>query len=211
MLKQVTLRFGLLAVTAAGLLLATARLSAGLAGDSPPLSGAVADFNRIDPPLPAPGAAFRDGAGKVLHLADFRGKVVLLNVWATWCAPCRAEMPSLDRLQATMGGEGLVILPVSLDRGGGPVVAVYYGQHDITHLGVYLEGKGGLSQALRIGGVPMSYADRPRGESGGQPRGRDAMGCARIPRPHPVLSGAAAGDAAGRVADPARRLSSRRR
>ena len=161
MLKRVTLRFslrfGLLAVTAAGLLLATARLSAGLAGDSPPLSGAVADFNRIDPPLPAPGEAFRDGAGKVLHLQDFRGKLVLLNVWATWCAPCRAEMPSLDRLQATMGGEGLVIVPVSLDRGGGPVVAVYYGQHDITHLGVYLEGKGGLSQALRIGGVPMSY------------------------------------------------------
>jgi thiol-disulfide isomerase/thioredoxin len=161
MLKRLTLRFGLrsclLAVAAAGLLLAAARLSAGLAGDSPPLSGAVADFNRIDPPLPAPGEAFRDGAGKVLHLQDFRGKVVLLNVWATWCAPCRAEMPSLDRLQATMGGEGLVILPVSLDRGGGPVVAVYYGQHDITHLGVYLEGKGGLSQALRIGGVPMSY------------------------------------------------------
>ncbi|HEY8014436.1 MAG TPA: TlpA disulfide reductase family protein, partial [Dongiaceae bacterium] len=138
-------------------MLATAPLSRALAGDSPPISGAVSDFSRIDPPLPAPGASFRDGAGKVLHLADFRGKVVLLNVWATWCAPCRAEMPSLDRLQATMGGEGLVILPVSLDRGGGPVVAVYYGQHDITHLGVYLEGKGGLSQALRIGGVPMSY------------------------------------------------------
>ena len=88
MLKRVTLRFGLrfglLAVTAAGLLLATARLSAGLAGDSPPLSGAVADFNRIDPPLPAPGEAFRDGAGKVLHLQDFRGKVVLLFFWATW-------------------------------------------------------------------------------------------------------------------------------
>jgi thiol-disulfide isomerase/thioredoxin len=150
------LRLGLMAITAAGLLFAGARLSASRAGDAP-LTGAVADFNRIDPPLPAPGAAFRDSAGKELHLADFRGKVVLLNVWATWCAPCRAEMPSLDRLQAKLGGEGLLVLPLSLDRGGGPVVAVYYGQHGITHLGVYLSGQGGLQNVLKIGGVPTSF------------------------------------------------------
>ncbi|HEX4568793.1 MAG TPA: TlpA family protein disulfide reductase, partial [Dongiaceae bacterium] len=150
MLKQSVLRFsvrlGFLGVIAAAFALGGAWLSASLAGDAP-LTGAVADFNRIDPPLPAPGDAFKDSAGKELHLADFRGKLVLLNVWATWCAPCRAEMPSLDRLQAKLGDEGLLVLPLSLDRGGGPVVAVYYGQHDITHLGVYLAGQGGLQNA----------------------------------------------------------------
>ena len=160
MVKQSVLRFsvrlGFLGVIAAAFALGGAWLSASLAGDAP-LTGAVADFNRIDPPLPAPGDAFKDSAGKELRLADFRGKLVLLNVWATWCAPCRAEMPSLDRLQAKLGDEGLLVLPLSLDRGGGPVVAVYYGQHDITHLGVYLAGQGGLQNALKIGGVPTSF------------------------------------------------------
>ena len=127
------------------------------AGGAPPVAGSVANFSRIDPPRPAPDASFRDSAGKTLRLADFRGKLVLLNIWATWCAPCRAEMPSLDRLQARLGGKGLVVLPLSLDRGGGPAVAVFYGQQDITHLGVYLDGKGARPGALKIDGVPASF------------------------------------------------------
>src|SRR5215813_5982396 len=99
------LKRSILVALMAGLLVVGGLMAVSRAGSQPPLSGAVADFSRIDPPLPAPGAAFRDSAGKVLHLADFRGKVVLLNIWATWCAPCRAEMPSLDRLQASLGGD----------------------------------------------------------------------------------------------------------
>ncbi len=145
-------RLVLLAVIASGLPVLQA-----LPDDAPQPSGAVANFSRIDPPLPAPEAAFRDSAGKTLHLSDFRGKLVLLNIWATWCAPCRAEMPSLDRLQASLGKDGLVILPLSLDRGGGPAVAVFYGQQNITHLGVYLAGQDALQEALKINGVPTSF------------------------------------------------------
>ena len=65
---------------------------------------------------------FVDGDGRDLTLADFRGRVVLLNVWATWCAPCREEMPTLDRLQAQLGGDDFHVLPLSIDRAGlGPV------------------------------------------------------------------------------------------
>src|SRR5581483_11124611 len=144
----------LLAMIAAALLAAP---GSAVRADDAPASGAVANFSRIDPPRPAPAGAFRDGAGKTLHLADFRGKLVLLNIWATWCAPCRAEMPSLDRLQASLGKDGLVILPLSLDRGGGPAVAVFYGQQNITHLGVYLAGQDALQEALKINGVPTSF------------------------------------------------------
>jgi thiol-disulfide isomerase/thioredoxin len=147
----------LLAVPLAALVAATVLVSPAKPDEDPPAGGSVANFSRINPPLPAPGAAFRDSAGKEIHLADFRGKLVLLNIWATWCAPCRAEMPSLDRLQAKLGGEGLLVVPVSLDRGGGPVVAVFYGQHAIGHLGVYLDGKGALESALKINGVPTSF------------------------------------------------------
>jgi thiol-disulfide isomerase/thioredoxin len=167
MLKRSILLAGPLAI----LVTAAVFESPAKAGDNPPLAGSVANFSRIDPPLPAPGEAFRDSAGKEIHLADFRGKLVLLNIWATWCGPCRAEMPSLDRLQAKLAGEGLVIVPVSLDRGGGPVVAVFYGQHAIVHLGVYLDGKGSLESALKVNGVPTSFLIDRRGRMVGSLEG----------------------------------------
>ncbi len=158
MLKRAFLLAVPLAALLAAALITVAPSPAARAGSLPPIGGSVANFSRIDPPLPAPGEAFKDGSGKTLSLADFRGKLVLLNLWATWCAPCRAEMPSLDRLQATLGGEGLAVLPLSLDRGGGPVVALFYGRQEISHLGVYVAGTGGgLPGALQIGGLPTSF------------------------------------------------------
>src|ERR1700751_4778203 len=104
MLKRLALLAALAAIAAA---------PAALAGQAPALTGSVADFSRIDPPLPAPGDAFKASAGRSLHLADFRGKVVLLNIWATWCGPCQSEMGSLDRLEANLGGADFIVLPVS--------------------------------------------------------------------------------------------------
>jgi thiol-disulfide isomerase/thioredoxin len=138
-------------------LAATAASSAALAGQTVPLTGSVADFSRIDPPLPAPGEAFKDSGGRTLHLADFRGKVVLLNIWATWCGPCKAEMGSLDRLEATLGGADFIVLPVSIDRSGGPAVALFYNQRDLTHLGVYLDARSALADRMGIDGVPTSF------------------------------------------------------
>src|SRR6185295_10152314 len=70
----------------------------------PPITGAMAQFILSRPPRPAPVAEFQDADNNSASLLDFGGKVVLLNVWATWCAPCVEEMPALDRLQAELGG-----------------------------------------------------------------------------------------------------------
>ena len=73
------------------------------AGQAPPLLGAFGDnFTLFDPPVPAPPETFAALDGARVGLADFKGRVVLLNFWATWCAPCIREMPSLDRLQAAL-------------------------------------------------------------------------------------------------------------
>ena len=149
MLKRLALLAALAAVLAS---------PAALAGQTPlPLTGSVADFSRIDPPLPAPGDAFRDSAGRSLHLADFRGKVVLLNIWATWCGPCQSEMGSLDRLQATLGGADFTVLPLSIDHGGGPAVALFYAERELTHLGVYLDSRSAIADRMGVDGVPTTF------------------------------------------------------
>ena len=81
---------------------------------------------------------FVDGAGRDLTLEDFRGRVVLLNIWATWCVPCREEMPTLDALQARLGGDDFHVLPLSIDRAGLKVVRRFYDEIGIQHLGMYL-------------------------------------------------------------------------
>jgi cytochrome c biogenesis protein CcmG, thiol:disulfide interchange protein DsbE len=66
----------------------------------------------------APDFALKDADGKVVHLADYKGKVVLLNVWATWCEPCRVEMPSIEKLHREFGPHGLAVVAVSVDDPG---------------------------------------------------------------------------------------------
>jgi thiol-disulfide isomerase/thioredoxin len=67
-------------------------------------------------PRAAPATVFTDGAGKPHTLADFKGQVVVMNLWATWCAPCKAEMPTLAKLQAAYATQPLKVLPISVDR-----------------------------------------------------------------------------------------------
>jgi len=75
----------------------------------------AAPFARLAAPKTLPDLRFVDATGRTLSLADFRGKVVLLNIWATWCAPCRVEMPSLERLHKKLAGTDFRIVAVSVD------------------------------------------------------------------------------------------------
>jgi thiol-disulfide isomerase/thioredoxin len=77
--------------------------------------GEVAAVNVAKSPLKVPDLAFRDAGGKPLTLADFRGRTVLLNLWATWCVPCRKEMPTLDALEGKLGSEGFQVVAVNID------------------------------------------------------------------------------------------------
>jgi len=106
-------------------------------------------------PAPLPDITFRNREGHRFRIADFRGQVVLLNIWATWCAPCREEMPALDRLQATLGGSEFVVLPVSIDRDGVPAVSEFYSEHGIQHLGLYVADEDPAA-ALAIVGIPTT-------------------------------------------------------
>lgn len=107
-------------------------------------------------PRALPPIAFQDGKGRPVTLADFRGKAVLLNVWATWCAPCREEMPSLDRLQKALGGPAFEVVAVSIDTGGAAVVERFYKEVGIGALAIYVDPTMRAAGELRTPGVPTT-------------------------------------------------------
>ena len=107
------------------------------------------------PPQPAPEVAFTDAAGNPASLADFRGKPAVINLWATWCAPCLREMPSLERLQARLDGR-LTVAAVSQDRGGAAVVEPFVARLGLEKIKVYLDPKSAVGRAFGVRGLPTS-------------------------------------------------------
>ena len=107
-------------------------------------------------PQPAPAAEFKTAAGKRLTLADFRGRVVLLNIWATWCGPCRSEMPSLDRLQGQHRHDGLAVLTVSVDSDGSLAVRRFFEQSGIHNLTPYLDADNATARAFGAHAIPTT-------------------------------------------------------
>lgn len=97
---------------------------------------------------PLPAFAFADAEGRPLRLADFAGKVMLVNLWATWCPPCIAEMPDLDALQARLGGDRFQVVAVSLDRGGIAQVQRWFERNEIGALAAYAADPAQFGNAL---------------------------------------------------------------
>ena len=114
------------------------------------------EFIPSAPNLPAPGTAFADDTGRSVRLADFRGRVVLVNLWATWCQPCIREMPALDRLAAAMKGTDFAVVLISQDRGGAHVVGPFLQQLGLKVLQTYLDPKSAVGQAFAVRGLPTS-------------------------------------------------------
>jgi thiol-disulfide isomerase/thioredoxin len=123
---------------------------------SPDTSANPLALSVLDQPRPLPEIRFADDQGHELTLADFRGRAVLLNIWATWCAPCRVEMPTLDRLHARFGGKDFLVIPLSIDREGVAAVKPFYEKLGLEKLGIYVDPSGKGSRALAIPGVPTT-------------------------------------------------------
>jgi thiol-disulfide isomerase/thioredoxin len=113
-------------------------------------------FTRLARPRPLPELHFATARGRKLTLADFRGRTVLLNLWATWCAPCRKEMPTLDRLQKRLGGPHFQVVALSIDRLGLAAVAPFYKKLGLGSLAIYLDPSGRSAAALDVPGLPTS-------------------------------------------------------
>jgi thiol-disulfide isomerase/thioredoxin len=145
---------------ALGLLL-TMALSDALAQAPPPA------FSMRSTPQPLPEIQFENGEGEAMSLADFKGSVVLLNIWATWCAPCRREMPTLDRLQATLGGPDFQVVALSIDRQGLSAVQEFYAELGLQTLPIYVDQSGKAQHALSVLGIPTTLLlDREGNEIG---------------------------------------------
>jgi thiol-disulfide isomerase/thioredoxin len=121
-----------------------------------PSAGERSGFALHPEPRQLPSFGFKDAMGRSLTLADFRGKVVLLNLWATWCPPCRKEMPTLDRLQARLGGPDFEVVALSVDQGGPAVVKAFFDQIDARALTLYIDESTEVLSALGILGVPAT-------------------------------------------------------
>lgn len=114
-----------------------------------------------------PEIQFQDGAGRPRSLAEFRGKVVVLNLWATWCAPCREEMPALDRLQTKLGGRDFEVVALSIDHQGPQVVRKFYDELGIKALQLYIDPSAQAGFKLATRGLPTTLiVDRAGREVG---------------------------------------------
>jgi thiol-disulfide isomerase/thioredoxin len=129
------------------------------AAPQPARAGAI---DRSQAGSEAPAAAFVDRAGKKLRIADFRGRRVVVNLWATWCAPCLTEMPALDRL-AAREKERLAVVAVSQDLQGWPAVDKFFTPGRFAALTPYLDQPNELLFAYKAGGLPLSIVYDERG------------------------------------------------
>ena len=119
-------------------------------------------------PQPLPPLAFETMEGAPASLEAYRGKVVVLNLWATWCVPCREEMPSLDRLQARFADQPVAVLALSVDRAGPERVKKFLDEIGVSRLKVYRDPSAASTRSLRLPGLPATILiDR-----GGQEVGR---------------------------------------
>jgi thiol-disulfide isomerase/thioredoxin len=130
--------------------------SAALADKLRPLAhGEIAALNVAATPHPATALTFAGAEGQKIALADFRGRAVLLNLWATWCVPCRAEMPALDKLQAQAGGPKFEVVTVNVDTARVERAPKFLDEIGVTHLTRYADHSGDTFETLRIAGKAL--------------------------------------------------------
>lgn len=128
---------------------------------APKFGGELRDVSMLQRPRPVPDYVFATGDGEKRTLTDFAGKVVFLNLWATWCPPCVKEMPSLDRLQSELGSEQFEVVALSLDQSV-DLVRRFYNDFQLTNLDFYMADEKVMA-ALAAGVLPTTFFIGPKG------------------------------------------------
>lgn len=128
---------------------------------SPLAHGEVAALVPAEQPRRLPTLTFQNGEGRDVRLADFRGRVVLINLWATWCVPCRKEMPALDELEGKLGGADFAVVAINLDTGDRAKPRRFLDEIGVKHLAYYEDPSTNVFQELKrygrsIIGLPAS-------------------------------------------------------
>jgi len=123
----------------------------------PPLRNNRNQFTFLEPPTPAPMTPIVDEHGSLLDLGRFRGRVVLLNIWATWCPPCIRELPALDRLQSALADRDFKIVALSIDSGDIEVPTSFVRGLGLKTLSVYLDFTAAMVDTLPLIGLPTTY------------------------------------------------------
>jgi thiol-disulfide isomerase/thioredoxin len=134
---------------------------------TPLVHGEVAALTMATAPLRLPDLSFEDADGKPRKLSDWRGRTVLVNLWATWCVPCRKEMPALDRLQTRLGGKDFDVVAINIDTRDLEKPKNFLKEANLTRLGYFSDPKAKVFQDLKtIGralGMPTSVLVDGRG------------------------------------------------
>ena len=130
-------------------------------------TGALAAFLVKTERKPVADAAFQDGEGNALNLGQWKGRVILVNLWATWCAPCRREMPELARLQKELGSGQFEVVAISVDRKGAEASAAFLKETGADNLKLYIEPSSAIVNSLQAIGLPATLLlDRKGNEIG---------------------------------------------
>ena len=119
---------------------------------APLVHGEVAALTLAQRPFLVPDVAFKDAAGRDRKLSDWRGRAVLLNLWATWCVPCRREMPALDALQGDLGGPKFDVVTVNIDTRDPQKPLAFLKDVGITHLAYYSDDSAHVYEDLKTAG-----------------------------------------------------------
>jgi thiol-disulfide isomerase/thioredoxin len=134
---------------------------------APLARGEVAALTMASAPLKLPDLAFEDADGKPKKLSDFRGKTLLVNLWATWCVPCRKEMPALEQLQTKLAGPNFEVVAINIDTRDPEKPKNFLNEASLTRLGYFNDQKAKVFQDLKaIGralGMPTSVLVDPQG------------------------------------------------
>jgi thiol-disulfide isomerase/thioredoxin len=148
------------------ILAAGANLAAALIARKPhaeDLDDLAKSLEPISPPVAAPNVSFVAADGSEHRLGDFLGHGMVVNLWATWCAPCVEELPSLAALSKTLAPDDIAVLPLSSDRGGATAVAAFFQQHGIRGLPVLLDPQSAAAHTWKVHGIPTSFVIDKKG------------------------------------------------